>query len=104
MAYKFSMILSFLSILLYSTANSEVYFYILLCEINCITIQTMSLVLNYFSRDSLCFIDFDHIIRQQLKKSSSYLDFFFSHTNEVKTWSCATTDTAHAQRSYLTVA
>ena len=31
---------------LYSTANSKFPFYILLCEINCIKIQTMGLVLN----------------------------------------------------------
>ena len=54
-----------------SIANSKFSFYISLCAINCIKIKTMSLVLNvsiYFSRDSLCFIYFDVIIPQRLKK------------------------------------
>ena len=50
-----------------------IFFNVSLCEINCIKIQTMSLASKsiYFSRDSLCFIYFDVIIGQQLKKSSS---------------------------------
>ena len=39
-----------------------------------------------FSRDSVSFVYFDVIIRQQLKKSSSQLNFFFRRTNEVKTY------------------
>ena len=43
-----------------------------------IKIQAMSLVSKsiYFSRVFLCFICFDVIIRQRLKKSSSSLNFF----------------------------
>ena len=52
-----------------STANSKFSFNVSLCEINCIQIQTVSLVSKsiYFSRDSLCFIYFDVIIRQRLR-------------------------------------
>ena len=71
-----------------STANPK-FSFVSLCEINCIKIQTMSLVSKsiYFSRDSLCFIYFDVIIRQRLKKSSSWLNFFVSCVNEIKTCS-----------------
>ena len=48
----------------------------------------------YFSRDSLCFIHFDVIIRQRLKKIST---FFRSRKRNKNMWSCATTDTRHAQ-------
>ena len=40
------MILYFSSILLNSTADSTVLFYVSLYEMNCIKIQTMSLILN----------------------------------------------------------
>ena len=40
----------------------------------------------YFSGDSSCFIYFDVIIHQQLKKSSSLFNFVCSRVNEVKTW------------------
>ena len=59
----------------------------------------------YFSRDSLCFIYFDIIIRQRLKKKFKLVELFFQSRERNKNmWSCATTDTGHAQRSYLTVA
>ena len=38
-----------------------------------------------FSRVSLCYIYFDVVIRQRLKKSLSDLNFFFSRANEIKT-------------------
>ena len=48
-----------------TTANFKFSFHVSLCEINCIKTQTMSLVSKSisFSRDSLCFIYFDAIIR-----------------------------------------
>ena len=50
-----------------------------LCEINCIKIQkSVSL------RDSFCFIYFDVIIHQRLKKNSTWLNFFFSNANEIE--------------------
>ena len=48
----------------YPTANYKFSFYISLCEINSIKIQTMGLVLNRY-------IYFDVIIRHRLKKISS---------------------------------
>ena len=90
-----------------STANSKFSFYVSLCGINGIKIQIMSLLCKsiYFSRNSFCFIYFDVIIRQRLRKSSSYLELFFqSREWNENMWSCATTDTGHAQRSYLTAA
>ena len=57
-----------------STANSKFSLYVVsFCEINCIKIQTVSLVSKsiYFSRDyrdSFCFIYFHVNIRQRLKK------------------------------------
>ena len=55
-----------------SKTNSKFFVHVSLCEINCIKFQTRSLVSKsiYFNRDSLCFIYFDVIIRQWLKKSS----------------------------------
>ena len=60
-----------------STANSKFSFYVLVCEINCIKTQIMSLVSKsiYFSRDSLYFIDV--IIRQRLKKKFKLVELFF---------------------------
>ena len=70
-----------------STVNSKFYFSVSLFEINCIKIQAISVVYNpiNFTRDSLCFIYFDVIIRQRLKTSLSQLIFFFSRANEIKT-------------------
>ena len=67
-----------LSFQLCSTANPEFSFYILLCEINSIKTETVSLVSKciYFRRDSLCFIYFDVIICQQLKKKFKPAEFF----------------------------
>ena len=78
-----------LSFQLCSTANPEFSFYILLCEINSIKTETVSLVSKciYFRRDSLCFIYFDVIICQQLKKKVQASWTFFSQTNEIKTCS-----------------
>ena len=61
-----------------------------LCEINFIKIQTMSLASKsmYFSRDFLCFIYFDIIIRQRLNQKCGFR---------------AAIDTGHAQRFYLTM-
>ena len=55
------------------------FFYVSLCEINCIKIQTISLASEsiYFSRDSLCFIYFDIIIHQRPKKKSKLVELFF---------------------------
>ena len=71
-----------------STANS---FYISFCEINLIKIQTMSLVLNLFYERLFVFYLLYVIIRQRLKKKFrlQQLNFFFSHANEIKMWSCA---------------
>ena len=63
-----------------------------------IKIQTMSQVLNVFKVEILCFIYFDVIIRQRLKKKFKPVKW------SKNLWYCATADTAHAQRSYLTVA
>ena len=52
-----------------STANSKFYFYVSLCEINCIKIQTIGR-LGSILAEILCFVYFDGIIRQRLKKSS----------------------------------
>ena len=62
-----------------STASSKFSFYVSLCEINCIKIQTISLASEsiYFSRDSLCFIYFDIIIHQRPKKKSKLVELFF---------------------------
>ena len=83
-----------------STANSKLSFNVSLCEINCIKLQTISLVSKsiYSGRDSLCFIYFDFDVTFKL------VELVFSHANEIKTSSCATTNTGHAQSSYLTVA
>ena len=95
-----------LSFQLCSAANSKFSFYVSLCEINCIKIQAMSLVSKsiYFSRDSLCFIYFDVIICQWLKKKFKLVEVFFQSCEWNKNmWSCATADTAHAQISYSRV-
>ena len=67
-----------LSFQLCSTANPKFSFYILLCEINFIKTETVSLVSKciYFRRDSLCFIYFDVIICQQLKKKFKPAELF----------------------------
>ena len=58
-----------------------------------------------FSSDSLCFIYFDIIIRQRLKKKLKLVELLFqSRERNQNMWFCATTDTGHAQISYLTVA
>ena len=54
-----------------STANSKFSFYVSLCEINCIKIQTVSLVvlnLSILAEIFCIFPYFDVIIRQRLKK------------------------------------
>ena len=91
--------IAFSSFLRNSTTNAEVS----------IKIQTMGLVLNVFSidyrRDSLCLIYFNVITLQWLKKRFKPVELFFqSREWSENMWSCATTDIAHAQRSYLTVA
>ena len=66
----------------------RVSFNITLCEINSIKIQTISLVPKfvYFSGDSLCFIYFDIIIHQRLKKKFKLVEpFLFGLANEIKT-------------------
>ena len=79
-----------------STANSKFSFYVSLCAINCIEIQTISLVLNLSILAEIFCVLF----------TSSQLNFFFQSREWNKNmWSCATTNTGgHAQRSYLTVA
>ena len=75
------------------------FFCISLCEINCIKIQIMSLVLNLpilFSRDSLCFVYFDVSLSATEKK--------FKLVEKKNMGSCAATETRHAQRSYITAA
>ena len=54
-----------------------IFLYVSLCETNCIKIQTMSLVLNLFRGDSLCFIYFDVIICQRLEKKFKLIELFF---------------------------
>ena len=57
-----------------------------------------------FRRDSLCFIYFDVIIRQRMKKKFKLVKLFFHlHRWSKNMWSCAVTDTGHAQRCYLTI-
>ena len=53
-----------------STANSKFSFNVSYCEIDCIKIERVSLAYKstYFSRAFLCFIYFDVIMRQRLKK------------------------------------
>ena len=83
-----------------SAANSKFSFYVSLCEINCIKIQAMSLVSKsiYFSRDSLCFIYFDVIICQRLKKKFKLVEVFFQSREWNKnvvlcnSWYCACSD------------
>ena len=90
-----------------STANSKFSFNVSLCEINCIKIQTISLVSKTicFSRGSLSFIYFDVIVRQRLKKQFKLVELSFQSRERNKNmWSYATTDIGHAQRSCLTVA
>ena len=55
------------------------FVFVSLREINCIKIQTMSLVSKsvYFSRGYLCYIYFDVIIRQRLKKKFRLVELFF---------------------------
>ena len=67
-----------------STANSKFSFCVSLREINCIKNQTMSLNSKsiYFSRYCLCFIYFDVIIHQRLKKKFQLVELFFSHVKE----------------------
>ena len=80
-----------------STASSKFSLYASLCEINCIKIQAMSLVSKsiYFSGDSLCFIYFDVIMHQRLKKVQASWAFFQSPEWNKNLWPCATTDTGH---------
>ena len=90
-----------------STGNSKFSFNVSLSEINCVKIQTVSLVFKsiYFSREALCFIYFDVTIRQRLKKKLKQVEVFFQSREWKKNmWSCTATNTGHAQRSYLTVA
>ena len=89
-----------------SSVSSKFSFFVSLCEINCIKIQTTCLVSKciYFSRDPLLLIYFDVIIRQRLKKVQASWTFFWSHEWNKNMWSCATTDIGNAQRSYLIVA
>ena len=63
-----------------STANSKFSFYDSLCEINCIKIQTMSLVSKsiYFSRSSLFYLLWRHHSPAAEKKF--FLVIFFSVT------------------------
>ena len=70
-----------------STANSKFSFCVSLRETNCIKNQIMSLNSKsiYFGRYSLCFICFDVIIHQQLKKKFQLVELFFSHVNERRT-------------------
>ena len=70
-----------------STANSKFSLRKTLWEINCFKIQTKSLVSKfiYFSRFCLCFIYFEVIIRQRLKKKFKLVELFFSRANEIKT-------------------
>ena len=70
-----------------STANSKFSFCVSLRETNCIKNQIMSLNSKsiYFGRYSLCFICFDVIIHQRLKKKFQLVELFFSHVNEIKT-------------------
>ena len=84
--------LSFSSILRNSTVNFEVS----------IKIRTMSLVLNeFYERFFVFYLRWrDH--SPAAEKKFKLVELFFSRANKV--WSCATTDTAHAQRLYLTVA
>ena len=75
----------FSSILLNSTANSKVSLHISLCEIHCKKNQTMNLVLYLIYQRFFVFYLLSRDLSPATEKSSSYLNFFFSHANEVKT-------------------
>ena len=61
-----------------SIGNSEFSFCVSLCEINYIKIQKIRLVLNLsISAEIFCFIYFDVVIRQLLKKKFKLLELFF---------------------------
>ena len=73
-----------------STANSKCSFYISLCEIICIKIQTMSLVLT----EILCVLfTLRHHFPATEKNFKPVELFFQSRERNKNTWFCATTDT-----------
>ena len=95
MAHEFSMTY-FSSYLSNSTANSEVS----------VKIQTMSLVLNVFEQRFIYFIYLFYLLWRHLlpaaeKRFKPVKLFFQSREWSKSMCSFATTDTAHAQRSYL---
>ena len=79
-----------------STANSKVSFNVSLCEINCIKIHAISLVLNRFSVFYLLWCHHSPVTDKKFIVVGIFL---------LRKWSkCVLVQhTAHAQRSYLTV-
>ena len=106
MACEFIMTWSFSSTVRNSKSNSEAYFYVSLCEINCTSkFRQWARFWTYFSKDSVWFIYFDIIIGQRQKRKFKLVELFFQSREWSKDmWYCATTNIAHAQGSYLTVA
>ena len=104
MTYEFLINLSFTSILRNSTTSSvKVSFYVSLCEINCIKItgtsceSTWVKILRVLRTLMSLFVS-------DWKKVQTSWTFFQSRKRSKIMWSCASTDTAHAQRSYITAA
>ena len=108
--FKFSnahkKVFHFFSFQLCSTANSKFSFYVWLGEINCIKIQTISLALNLSILASLFvfYLLWRHHSPATEKKFKLVELFFQSRKWNKNMCSCATIDTGHAQRFYLTVA
>ena len=88
-----------------STANSKFSSYISLCDINFIKIQTMSLVLSpSILAETFCVLFTSrHNSLATEKKVQGGWTFFESCERNKNIWSCTTTDTGRAKRSYLTV-
>ena len=88
-----------------STANSKFSSYISICDINCIKIQTMSLVLSSsILAETFCVLFTSrHNSLATEKKVQGGWTFFQSCERNKNIWSCTTTDTGRAKRSYLTV-
>ena len=103
MAYEFFRVYLFLLFYLIPQLIAK-FLSSLLCETYCIKIQTMSLVLNLFQQRFFVFYLHYMIIRQRLKKKYKLVELSFQSCEwSKKIWFCATTNTAHVQRSYLKV-
>ena len=90
-----------------STANSKFSFYVSLCEINCIKSQTIGLVLILSILADFLWVLFTLTLSfasDRKKVQVSWTFFSVARMKKKNMWSCATTGTGHAQRSYLTVA